>query len=42
MIPKSGNRFTEKTMLKQQAKAKYESTKNHFALGHDRLDQDRR
>jgi hypothetical protein len=29
MIPKSGYRFSEKIMLKQQAKAKY---KNQFAL----------
>jgi hypothetical protein len=32
MIPKSGHRFSEKIMLKQEAKAKYESAQNHFAL----------
>jgi hypothetical protein len=32
MIPKSGYRFSEKIMLKEKAKAKFQSTKNHFAL----------
>jgi hypothetical protein len=32
MILKSGHRFSEKIMLKQEAKAKYESAQNHFAL----------
>ena len=32
MIPKSGYRFSEEIMLKQQAKAKYRINKNHFAL----------
>jgi hypothetical protein len=30
MIPKSGYRFSEKTMLKQQAKAKIPFSQNHF------------
>jgi hypothetical protein len=32
MIPKSGYRFSEKIMLKRQAKAKQRLTQNHFAL----------
>jgi len=32
MIPKSGYRFSEKIMLKQQAKAKCRFNKNQFAL----------
>jgi hypothetical protein len=32
MIPKSGRRFSEKIMLKQQAKAKYRINQIHFAL----------
>jgi hypothetical protein len=32
MISKSGHGFSEKIMLKQQAKEKYRSTQNYFAL----------
>jgi hypothetical protein len=32
MIPKGECRFSEKIMLKQQAKAKCRFNKNHFAL----------
>jgi hypothetical protein len=32
MIPKSGYRFSEKIMLKQQAKSKCQINQNHFAL----------
>jgi hypothetical protein len=32
MIPKSGYRFSEKIMLKQELKRNADSTKSHFAL----------
>jgi len=32
MIPKSGRRFSEKIMLKQQAKAKYRYKPKSFSL----------
>jgi hypothetical protein len=32
MIPKSGHRFSEKIMLKQQAKAKYQNPRETISL----------